>query len=173
MDVTSGDTVCMNARVELTCIGTSITFLTWLRNGVEIDSVSLSSSLGRRQAPGGFLVFLDVLSTADNMSRMGNMTSRLIFNVSDVSSGDAITCTEIGNVEGSETLNYMNRSMLWSLHAVCFCVCSPKDIRIYRGPDHSLPHTVLHHQHGSASLICLAQWNAIEVDSTPQAAGCH
>ena len=98
-DVTSGNTICPNAEVELTCIGVSVTASTWRRNGVDIDSFNVLSGLGRREQD-PFITFLDV-----NTGNPANMTSRLVFNVSDVMSGDTIDCiTSDGG--RTVTLNY-------------------------------------------------------------------
>ena len=54
---------------------------------MEIDSFNVLSGLGKReQHP--FITFLDV-----NTGYPANMTSRLVFNASDVMSGDTRDCT--------------------------------------------------------------------------------
>ena len=86
VDTTSGNTICPNTKVEFTCMGVSVTASTWQRNGMDIESFNVLSVLGRfEQDP--FITFLDV-----NTGDPANMTSRLVFNVTDVMSGDTINC---------------------------------------------------------------------------------
>ena len=100
VDVTSGNTICPNTKVEFTCIGISVTASTWRRNGMDIDAFNVLSGLGRREPVDPFITFLDV-----NTGDPANMTSRLVFNVSDVMSGDTIDCITSGGGR-TVTLNY-------------------------------------------------------------------
>ena len=100
VDVTSGNTICPNTKVEFTCIAVSVTALTWRRNVMDIDSFNVLSALGRREPVDPFITFLDV-----NTGDPANMTTRLVFNASDVMSGDTVDC--ITNRGGrTVTLNY-------------------------------------------------------------------
>ena len=99
VDVTSGNTVCPNTEVELSCIAVGISALTWRRNGMDIDSFNVLSELGRREQD-PFTTFLDM-----NTGYPANMTTRLTFNASDVMSGDTIDCTT-NRGGGIITLNF-------------------------------------------------------------------
>ena len=78
-----------------------VTASTWRRNGVDIDSFNVLSGLGRREQD-PFITFLDV-----NTGDPANVTSRLVlvFNASDVMSGDTIDCITSGG-RRTVTLNY-------------------------------------------------------------------
>ena len=60
--------------------------MTWRRNGMDIESFNILSGLGMNE-DNQFTIFLDI-----NTGNPANMTSRLVFNASDVMSGDTIDC---------------------------------------------------------------------------------
>ena len=59
VDVTSGNTICPNTEVELSCIAVGVSALTWRRNEMDIDSFNVLSELGRREQD-PFTTFLDM-----------------------------------------------------------------------------------------------------------------
>ena len=109
VDVTSGATVCPNARVEFTCIGVMISFMTWLRNESAILSFATRSITPIEVTQRSFTVFLDTLSASADFSS-ANLTSRLVFDLNSVHSGDRITCASTQSRE--KTLSYVRRSKL-------------------------------------------------------------
>ena len=112
IDVTSGNTICPNTEVELSCIAVSVTALAWRRNGMDIDAFNVLSALGTFERD-PFITFLDV-----NTGDPANMNSRLVFNASDVMSGDTIDC--ITNRGGRTiTLSYQTKSTVMIYNSWC------------------------------------------------------
>ena len=94
--------------MEFTCIGVMIGVLLWQRNGSEILTFSTLSDAPREVTQRSFTVFLDMLSASD-VSSSANFTSRLVFDLYSVNSGDRITCRSL--TQSSETsLSYVHRS---------------------------------------------------------------
>ena len=78
---------------------------------MEINSFNVLSGLGRREQD-PFIIYLDV-----NTGIPANMTSRLVFNASDVMSGDTINCiTNRGG--GTVTLSYQTKGTVMIFHGV-------------------------------------------------------
>ena len=103
VDVTSGNTICPNTKVEFTCIAVRVTGLAWRRNSMDIDAFNVLSALGRREPVDPFITYLDM-----NTGDPANMTTRLVFNASDVMSDDTIDC--ITNRGGrTVTLSYQTK----------------------------------------------------------------
>lgn len=111
VDVTSGGIVCPNTRVEFTCKGVAINSLSWQRNTIEIGAVTLFSEAGSTRQMGAFTIFIDSVSL-NTTERLGNMTSRLVFILSNVNSTDQIHCAESPISRKTETLNFIRRSKL-------------------------------------------------------------
>ena len=115
VDVTSGATVCPNTRVEFTCIGVMISFMTWQRNGVDIESFTTRSNVPSKVTQRFFTVFLDMLTASADFSS-ANLTSRLVFDLNSVNSADRITCRSLTQSNG-KILSYVQRSK--------FFLCAP------------------------------------------------
>ena len=109
MDVISGESVCPNTRVEFTCKGVKISVLAWKRSGVQIDLFTFLSVSGSSLQQGPFTLFLDSISLSADQT-VANMSSRLVFYITDVNTSDRITCTNAPSSERSEVLNYIRRS---------------------------------------------------------------
>ena len=106
VDVTSGGEVCPNISVEFTCIGTEVAFLSWFRNGVKIEDFSSDDSIGMIVvAP--YTLFLDTINRTET-SVLANFISRLAVNLSDLMSGDNISCSQL-HVQKSNILSYTVR----------------------------------------------------------------
>ena len=109
VDVTSGATVCPSTRVEFTCIGVMISFMIWQRNGSEILSFSTRSNAPSEVIQRSFTVILDKITASADFSS-ANLTSRLLFDLYSVTSGDRITCA--ATQSSGITLSYVQRSKL-------------------------------------------------------------
>ena len=94
VNVTSGGDVCPNLLVEFTCIATEVPFFSWSRNGMEIEDFNSDDPLG--MSPNinpPYSVFLDTVAVS-SMSLLGNFTSRLVMNLSDLMVDDTISCSQ-------------------------------------------------------------------------------
>ena len=103
-----GGVVCPNLYpVEFTCIGIEVGGLVWRRNRTNIGGAFVAgiSSEGNSQQAQGFILFLDSITTRNSVA---NMTSRLVGNISNLISGDRITCAGTG-LEDTAILNYLLR----------------------------------------------------------------
>ena len=103
IEVVNGGVVCPNLYpVELTCVGIDVSFLRWERNGTMIGTFTGLDSKGGILRRDPFTIFLDSIT---NVGGRANMTSRLVGNVSNLISGNRITCADIGD-ENAVTLSY-------------------------------------------------------------------
>ena len=92
-----------------------MTVLQWQRNEANIGGAfTAASNNGQVQPRDLFTLILDSITTRNitNNIMVANMTSRLIANVSNVNSGDRITCTATG-VQATITLNYILRGNMY------------------------------------------------------------
>ena len=107
VDMTSGATVCPNTRVEFTCVGVMIGFLTWEINAEDIVSFTTRSNVPSEVTRRSFTVFLDTLAASADFSS-ANLTSRVVFDLYSVNSGDRINCASTQSTE--KILSYVQRS---------------------------------------------------------------
>ena len=113
-DIINGGVICPNFYpVEITCVGTEVAFLQWRRNTTNIGGFTAASSSQDDPQVEPFTLILDSIITRDN--NVANMTSRLRANISDVNSGDRITCIA-GSMQDTTTLNYVLRGKLYKLN---------------------------------------------------------
>ena len=108
MDVSSGEPLCPNISVELTCVATRVAFLDWRINNSDI----VDFNAGDSPSPTGMIftpytVFLDVVNLI-SMTSNANITSRLVVNLSDLMIGDHISCSHLG-LNDSVTISYTLR----------------------------------------------------------------
>ena len=96
--------------MEFTCFGIEVSFLQWQRNGTSLGAFTSASSEDDFQREGPFTLFLDSITTR---ATVANMTFRLVVNISNLISGDRITCVGAGstNTVTNDTviLNYLLR----------------------------------------------------------------
>ena len=119
MDVMSGGDVCRSQSVDFTCVTTEVAFFTWLRNGVEIEDFNAADLIGMIVIP-PYTVFLDTIRRFPS-SALANFTSRLVVNLSDLMSGDNISCSQ-APAQKSIILNYTVRGKEGSMYR-CICTC--------------------------------------------------
>ena len=118
MDETSGGDVCPSASVEFTCIATEVAFLSWLRNGMEIEDFNFADTRGMIVVP-PYTVSLDTVRRFPSTA-LANFTSRLVVNLSDLMSGDNISCSQ-GPLQKSSILSYTVRGNKGSMY-MCMCI---------------------------------------------------
>ena len=107
--VTSGEAVCPNTSLEFTCVGVKVSFLDWDRNGMEIRDFNAGDSGQTVLFVHPFTVFLDMVTIVSVSSvTIANITSRLVVNISDLMSGDQISCSQFP-IESSKNLSYTLR----------------------------------------------------------------
>ena len=109
IDVVNGGVVCPNLHpVEFTCVGVEVDLLLWQRNGNRIGVFTTFAEEGDVLQPAGPLTLI-----LDSITKSGgptvNVTSRLVGNISDLISGDRITCIASMDRMDTETLNYTLR----------------------------------------------------------------
>ena len=107
VDVTSGEAVCPNTSLEFTCVGVEVGFLEWDRNGIEIEDFNAGDSEQTEEFVYPFTLFLDMVSVVPPSS-IANFTSRLVVNLSDLMSGDEISCSQL-TIQRSKILSYTPR----------------------------------------------------------------
>ena len=113
--MTSGKAVCPNTSLEFTCVGVEVGFLDWNRNGMEIGDFDASDSEQAEVFVHPFTLFLDMITIVQTGSvTEANFTSRLVVDVSDLMSGDQISCSQI-RIESSKILSYTLRGNWYSL----------------------------------------------------------
>ena len=111
MDVTSGGDVCPNLSVEFTCIAIEVPFFSWSRNGMEIEDFNSDDPLGMSpNVNPPYSVFLDMVTVSPSL--LGNFTSRLVVNLSDLMSGDDISCLQSNTFQSSKLLSYTLRGKI-------------------------------------------------------------
>ena len=106
VDVISGGDVCPNTSVEFTCNATEVAFLRWLKDGMEIEDFSSLDPIGMVVVP-PYTVSLDTVRRFPSTA-LANFTSRLVVNLSDLMSGDNISCSQ-DPVRKSNILSYIIR----------------------------------------------------------------
>lgn len=105
MDITSGQDVCSNVIVEFTCIATEVAVLNWFRNGLKIGDFD-AGDIELRTESSPYTFVLDTLSVYPvAQGVLANFTSRLLVNLSDLTSGDNISCSHL-TVGSPFLLNY-------------------------------------------------------------------
>ena len=100
--------MCPNISVEFTCIATEVTFLNWFRNENEIEDYNSQASPGRNLIP-PYTLFLDRVSVFPGRAE-ANFSSRLVANLSDLRSGDIISCSRL-TLQDSNHLSYTIRGI--------------------------------------------------------------
>ena len=116
--MTSGGVLCPNIFVNFTCIATEVGFLDWFRNGVEIADFSAGDQMQMIVVP-PYTVFLDTVRRFPSTA-LANFTSRLVVNLSDLMSGDNISCSQ-NPLQKSNILSYTVRGNKGSMY-VCMCI---------------------------------------------------
>ena len=87
--------------MEFTCIGINVSFLEWQINGTELQpnfDIGDSAPMEVTSGPGPrlYTLYLDAISV-NNVERVANMTIRFRANISNVYSGDQLSCaTQFG-----------------------------------------------------------------------------
>ena len=106
-NITSGRVFChdISSTIEFTCTGVRVPFLQWLRNSKNIASFIVTESSNNNKSAPPFTLFLDAAVLDSNSHIGGNMTSRLVGNLTDLKNGDKIQCSAIG-VNDSLTVDY-------------------------------------------------------------------
>ena len=82
------------------------TVLEWQRNGSRIETFTVVSDEPGEFQQQSFTLFLDMISRRDSVA---NMTSRLVFELYNVRSGDQITCEVAPGGQRSTILNYIRK----------------------------------------------------------------
>ena len=85
--------MCPSASVEFICNATEVAFLDWFRNGMEIKDFDAADPAGMIVIP-PYIVFLDTKRRFPLNNILANFTSRLVVNLSDLMSGDNISCSQ-------------------------------------------------------------------------------
>ena len=108
VDILNGEVICPIYAVEFTCIGIKLGSLGWQRNGLNIGGTFSAgiSNEGDIQQVGPLTLLLDSITTLNSVA---NMTSRLVANISNLSSGDTITCAGSMSTADTVTLSYSSR----------------------------------------------------------------
>ena len=92
VNVTSGQAVCPSILVEFTCIGIDVSFLEWQINGAELQpNFDIGDSAPMEAPSGPYTLYLDAISV-NNVDRVANMTIRFHANISNLNSGDQLSC---------------------------------------------------------------------------------
>ena len=107
VDVTSGGLLCPNITVEFTCTATEVAFLNWFRNGIEIEDFNFADNHPQMLVVPPYLLFLDTVTIFPS-GLQANITSRLVVNLSELMSGDNISCSQV-NIGTSKLLSYALR----------------------------------------------------------------
>ena len=108
--------MCPNISVEFTCIATEVAFFDWYRNGMEIEDFNSGDPIGMIVvAP--YTLFLDIVRRFSS-NVLANFKSRLVVNLSDLMSGDNISCSSLPILK-SEILNYKLRG---NKGPMCMCI---------------------------------------------------
>ena len=118
MDVISGGDVCPNVTVNFTCDATEVAFLRWLRNGVVIEAYNSADPIGMIVVP-PYNVSLDAVRRFPSTA-LANFTSRLVVNLSDLMSGDNISCSQ-DPLQKSNIISYTVRGNKGSMY-MCMCI---------------------------------------------------
>lgn len=108
--------MCPNAPpVEFSCTGVNVNFLEWRNNGSEIqpnfdisDSESAPKEVISYCDSDIYTLYLDEVSV-NNAERVGNITTRLLANISSLNSGYPLSCTTQFRVATTFTLNFTIR----------------------------------------------------------------
>ena len=98
VDITSGQVVCPSIHVEFTCVGVNINYLEWQLNGAELQpNFDIGDSAPMEVTSGPYILYLDTISV-NNEERVANMSIRFNANISNLSSGDRLSCaTQFGS----------------------------------------------------------------------------
>ena len=98
VDVSTGQVYCSNtnAQVVFTCVAVGVSTLAWQRNSSVIEDFGLLAAVPQSTTHAPFTVYLDILDLTQDRS-FGNITSRLVVNISDLHSGDRIQCSDISS----------------------------------------------------------------------------
>ena len=107
VDVTSGEAVCPNTSLEFTCVGVEVGFLDWNRNGTKIGDFTAGDMEPMEVFVHPFTLLLDMVTVIPTTS-VANITSRLLVDISDLISGDQISCSQVRK-KSSKTLSYTLR----------------------------------------------------------------
>ena len=104
MDITSGEAICLNTQpVIFTCVAVEASFLSWQRNGEEIEPSFNIGDTPRTVVSGPYILSLDEIHAVG--LRQANMTSRLVINLTDLMNSDQVVCMELV-AHDSVTLHY-------------------------------------------------------------------
>lgn len=104
VNVTSGEAVCPNTQpVVFICVAVEASFLSWQRNGEEIEPNFNIGDTPRTVITEPYTLSLDKIHVG--LRQVANMTSRLVINLTDLMNGDQVTCKELV-ANDSMTLHY-------------------------------------------------------------------
>ena len=124
VNITSGAALCRNMQpVVFTCTAVDVSFLSWQRNGEEIEPNFNIGDMPRRVASGLYTLFLNEIHVSQlRQLQVANMTSRLVVNLTDLVDGDKVTCKELV-AQDSINLHYKIRGICSIERAIMSTSC--------------------------------------------------
>lgn len=109
VNVSSGQVVCPSIHVEFICFGINVSFIEWQINGVELQpNFDIGDSAPMEVTNGLYTLYLDAISV-NSLERVANMTTRFRANISNLGSGDQLSCAANGGINSSSILDYLIR----------------------------------------------------------------
>ena len=94
----------MPEPVVFICVAVEASFLSWQRNGEEIEPNFNIGDTPRTVITGPYNLLLDEIRVG-RLRQVANLTSRLVVNLTDLMNGDQLTCKELV-AQDSLTLHY-------------------------------------------------------------------